>query len=508
MTQLGAKTTRTFTAFIFWLIVSSAWSEPVSKWPTEGLGATSPESVGFDSAKLAAALSEIHTRKLNIHSLTLIRHGRMLLHTMFYPYNGHTPHNLASVTKSIMTTLIAIAADQGKLKLDQPMLDFFPNRTIANRDDRKQRITVRQLTGMSSGLDCVGEHDEPTLHQMNASPDWVQFTLDLKMSAEPGSVFSYCSPGMHLLSAILQQTAGTTTLDFARKNLFEPLDIHDVIWPVDPQGINHGWGDLYLYPKDAAKIGLLWLQGGNWNGQQIVSREWVEQSSHSQIKTSPSWGDDYGYGWWVMTHDAIPQYAASGRGGQRIAVFPTLDAIAVTTGGGLDPGQVLDLVGAALTDTPLPENADGTTKLRAEIETLSEPPPPIVPKALPSIARTVSGKTYRLEPNLLAMRTIRLDFGGPTEAHVSMTFTDGQPPRSGAIGLDGIYRISQGENGLPAGIRGSWVDAETFGAEYDAIANLDAFDLKMRFTANKITIEAKERTYESGVTLTGSSDGN
>jgi CubicO group peptidase (beta-lactamase class C family) len=463
--------------------------------------------MGFDSAKLATALGEMRARKLNIHSFTLIRHGRLLLDTSFYPYDGRTPHNLASVTKSVMTTLIAIAADQGKLKLDEPMLDFFPNRAIANRDDRKQQITVRQLAGMSSGLDCVGEHDEPTLHQMNASPDWVQFTLDLKMAARPGSVFSYCSPGMHLLSAILQKATGTTTLDFARANLFEPLGIHDVIWPADPQGVRHGWGDLYLFPKDAAKLGLLWLQGGEWDGRQIVSQEWVEQSSRSQIKTSPAWGDDYGYGWWIMTRDAIPQFAASGRGGQRIAVFPTLDAIAVTTGGGMNPGDALDLVGAAFSDRPSPENADGTTKLRAAIAAMSEPPAPKAPRSLPPIAKIISGETYQLEPNPLAMKTIRLDFGGSTEARVSMTFSDGRPPRSGAIGLDGVYRLSRGENGLPAGIRGSWADATTFDAEYDTIANLDAFDLKMRFTANKITINAKERTYESGVTLTGTSDG-
>jgi CubicO group peptidase (beta-lactamase class C family) len=494
------------TVLTLWLIASPAWSEPVTTWPTESWAMTSPESMGFDSAKLAAALSEIKARKLNIHSLTLIRHGKVLLDTTFYPYDGRRPHNLASVTKSVMTTLIAIAADQGKLDLDQPMLVFFPNRFIANRDDRKRRITVRQLTGMSSGLDCVGEYDEPTLHQMNASPDWVQFTLDLKMVAEPGSVFSYCSPGMHLLSAILQQATGVTTLDFARANLFEPLGIDDVIWPVDPQGVNHGWGDLYLYPKDAAKIGLLWLQGGQWNGQQIVPRKWVEQSSRLQIKTKPPWSDDYGFGWWIMTGDAVPQFAASGRGGQRIGVFPTLDAIAVTTGAGLNPGKALDLVGGALADRSLPENADGTTKLRIAIEAMSEPPSPVAPKPLPPIAIMVSGKKYQLEPNPLALKTIRLDFDASTEATLSMTFSDGQPPRSGAIGLDGVYRFSKGDNGLPTGIRGRWADADTFISEYDAIANLDAFDLKMRFTANKITIDAKERTYESGVTLTGTSD--
>jgi len=203
----------------------------------------------------------------------------------FYPYDGQTVHDVASVTKSVMTTLIGIAADQGKLELDQPLVSFFPGRTIANRDAGKEHITVRHLASMSSGLDCTADYDEATLREMQASSDWVQFTLDRPMIDEPGSRFVYCSPGMHLLSAILQQATGMTALDFARQNLFEPLGIHDVIWPADPQGVTHGWGDLYMHPHDMAKLGYLWLNHGQWGGRQIVSRAWVEDSAKVQIKT-------------------------------------------------------------------------------------------------------------------------------------------------------------------------------------------------------------------------------
>jgi hypothetical protein len=127
--------------------------------------------------------------------------------------------------------------------------------------------------------------------------------------------------------------------------------------------------------------------------------------------------------------------------------------------------------------------------------------------ALPAIASTVSGKVYRLDPNSLAIATIRLDFDKSAEAKVFIAFSDGQPQRNGAVGLDGIYRMSPGEAGIPAGIRGSWKDANTFHVEYDAITYLDAFDLTMRFGGSKIVIDAKERTYETGVTLTGTSAG-
>ncbi len=102
---------------------------------------------------------------------------------------------------------------------------------------------------------------------MRSQPDWVQAALDRKMTSQPGTQFCYDSPGMHLLSAILQEATGMTELDFARQYLFEPLGIQDVAWESDPQGYSHGWGDLHLKPQDAAKLGLFWLQQGKWEGQ-------------------------------------------------------------------------------------------------------------------------------------------------------------------------------------------------------------------------------------------------
>lgn len=222
---------------------------PAYWWPTQGWRNSTPEEQGIDSAKLAEALLTIREQNINIHSLMLIRNGLVVTDATFYPYDGKDGHDVASVTKSLMTTLIAMAADQGKLQLDQPMLSFFPNRAIANRDARKERITVRHLANMASGLDCTKERDEATLKEMWTTDDWVQFVLDRQVKWEPGTQFVYCSPGSHLLSAILQQATGMTALEFARQNLFEPLGIRDVIWPADPQGVTRGWGDIRLLTR-------------------------------------------------------------------------------------------------------------------------------------------------------------------------------------------------------------------------------------------------------------------
>jgi CubicO group peptidase (beta-lactamase class C family) len=170
---------------------------------------------------------------------------------------------------------------------------------------------------MSLGLESVGfEHDDGTLQEMRANQNWVQFALDRRAVIEPGTHFVYDSPGMHILSAILQEATGMTALDFAHENLFKPFGIQDVVWPYNTQGFNHGWGDAYLHPRDAAKIGYLWLNKGVWNGDQIVSRQWVEDLVKPLTKVD---GDGYyGYGWWVYADNNLIDYSSVGRGGQYI----------------------------------------------------------------------------------------------------------------------------------------------------------------------------------------------
>jgi CubicO group peptidase (beta-lactamase class C family) len=147
-------------------------------WPTDGWRTSSPEEQGFDSGKLAEGLQDIQARQIDIDSLLIIRNGYVVLDAHFDPYDGTFPHDLASVTKSVMTTLIGIAADQGKLDLEAPMVSFFPDRTIANLDERKAHITVRHLTRMMNGMEsgCL-EGDQPTIDAMRANPDYVQAAL-------------------------------------------------------------------------------------------------------------------------------------------------------------------------------------------------------------------------------------------------------------------------------------------------------------------------------------------
>ncbi|MCL5428609.1 MAG: beta-lactamase family protein [Chloroflexi bacterium] len=472
--------------FTFWPRASAPTRD---YWPTNGWETASPESRGFDSAKLAIAINTMKTNGTAIHSLTIVRHGTIFLDAYFYPYDGTTLHDVASVTKSITTTLIGIAADKGLLDLDAPMISFFPERTIANLDEWKKQITVRHLVTMSSGLDCYRTSEgEPTLQQMKASDDWVQFTLDLKPIHQPGTVWDYCSPGSHMLSAILTQATGMSTLEFAQENLFDPLGIEEVYWPADATGFNHGWGDLAMYPRDMAKVGYLWLNNGMWEGQQIISRKWVENAVKPRLVADN--GEAYGYGWWVNL-DEIFAYMASGRGGQEIQVVPAFDVVIVKTGAGFDPSQVDQFIEASVGDVEsgapaLPENVEGQALLQEAIAGVAQAPETEPVPPLPDIAREISGKRFVGEPNTL-LEYIALTFDEPNQMQFELKVAYEPEPRLDMAGLDGLYRDSV--NGRIVKARAEWVDEQTFIIEYNEGPGLDLMFLWMRFEEDQVRLE-------------------
>lgn len=474
-------------------------------WPTSGWRTATPESQGLDSNLLAEAITTARKSGLNIHSLLVVRNNYLVAEAYFFPYDGKVPHDLASVTKSITSTLIGLAIEQRKIKsVEQKALSFFSKHKIANKDARKERITLAHLLTMSSGLNCISQGGEPTLWEMLNQPNNVQYMLDLPMVAEAGSKFVYCSGGMHLLAAILANTTGMRAEAFAAKFLFEPIGIRQAIWPIDPEGINHGFGNLHLLPRDLAKLGVLVMNQGKWDNRTLIPSEWVTNATRAQIKTGNP--RDYGYGWWIHPAGNLIPFEASGRGGQQISVLPSKNAVIVFNGGGFNTGEVMKFVLPALkSDAPLPANPAAEAKLKAAIEEAAKPPVPAAVAPLPTIAKVISGKTFTLQPNWLGLQSLTLTFpavGDPTarlafieNAHMNRTEKQREVR---PIGLDGVLRLSpNGRYGLSVGLRGQWEDDRTFVLEYDEVANLNSYRLRMSFTENSVSsvsIQAKERT--------------
>ena len=308
-------------------------------WPTQGWRTASPESQGLDPEKLQSMLGRIHSEAIPLDSLTIVRHGYIVLDESFPPFGKNDLHELHSATKSVTSALVGIALHDAQLAGNQgvsvntPALEVFALRRAAYTDSRKRAMTLEHLLTMTAGLDWMewGAAYEPgtgndLVQMIETAPDWTQYILDRPMVADPGTTFLYNSGSSYLLSAVVTELSGKPAADFADERLFAPLGIQDYEWPAGPEGVTMGWGNLRVHPKDLARIGLLYLQRGNWDGKQIVPADWVEASTTDQV---PDPFYEYGYQWWL---DLVDGYAfMAGRFGQVAIVAPKQDMVIVFT---------------------------------------------------------------------------------------------------------------------------------------------------------------------------------
>lgn len=480
-------------------------------WPTEGWQSSTPEQQGMDSEQLAEALDFLQEQDdFNIHSLLIIRNGYIVTDAYFEPFTQGSVHDTASVTKSFTATLVGIAIDEGYIEsVQQPVLDFFPERTVANVDANKEAMTVEDLLTMRSGFECINQPTEVTLFQMMESPDWIQFTLDLPMAEEPGTRFVYCSSNVHLLSTIIRETTGMGALSFAQEHLFEPLGISDVGWPSDPEGNNHGWGDLRMTPQDMAKLGHLYLNKGRWDGKQILSSGWVTAATSVPEDAGVV---DYGYLWWLVP-EYPDVYYADGRGGQRIFVLPDQDMVVVTTGGGgRDQYRVLETLltsyirPAAESETPLPANPEGVALLDSIIQQAAAPPQAEPVPLLPEMSQSVSGQTYVLDANPFGLQSLSLTFQEEEETLLNLTFIDGNQVEY-LVGLDNVSRITPAKFGIPVAAKGWWESENVFVINLDETGNINQWRINATFEDDQVTVRMQELTGIGGVTLVGQLEG-
>lgn len=303
-------------------------------WKTNNL-----DSQNINPNLIYKLFSQMKDGKNKMHSVLLVKNNQLIIEEYFNGYDANQPHDLRSVTKSIRSILTGIAIDKGFIKsIDDPISKYLGNLVpMKNLDEKKERITIKHLLTMSTGLNCNDwdKKSEGQEDRVYKKKDWLQYTLDLPMIHEPGTVSNYCSMGVVLLAEIISKSSGMTIDEFSEKYLFNPLGIDNIDWnhtsekKVIPSGKR-----LYMTPRDMAKIGQLILNKGKWNGNQIVSEKWIEESTTPKTTIT---GVDYGYLWWnipyVINGKVINSKTATGNGGQYILVLPELEMVAVFTGG-------------------------------------------------------------------------------------------------------------------------------------------------------------------------------
>ena len=267
----------------------------------------------------------------------------------WHPYYRNTAlHSMQSVTKSVVSALVGIALSQGEFPdLDTPVLQFFDETVVENVDGRKRDMTLRDLLTMSDGLlwDESLPYNDPnnSFAVMAKAHDWVQYTLDLPMGTEPGTVFNYNSGATLILGHIFRLATGTDIEEYAVEHLFMPLGIDDYYWDRTPYGLTDTQEGLYISARSLAKIAQLFLQKGRWQNEQVIPATWVEESIAPHYPTGKAGDEAYGYLWWSQPYTfeetTLRAYFGKGFGGQRPIFLPELDMVIVLTGWNVLPGQ-------------------------------------------------------------------------------------------------------------------------------------------------------------------------
>lgn len=360
------------TTILVFLLLSCSEQKKSNRFPTQAWETSTFENEGLNSAPFDDLLNEIEKGVYgNVDQLLLIKNGKLVFDqsfendyekiskgksgalgcgfatckdsTVFGDYNYYHPkwhpyyqnqqvHTLQSVTKSIASIMIGVAIKEGDISsTDVKVVDFFEDYDLSIADESLKTATLENLLTMQLGMEWH-EIDRPidstnTTGQLEASQNWIQFTLNQPMDTIPGTKWVYNSGASQLMSGIIKKATGLYIDEYAEKHLFTPLGIKNYHWKKTPAGYTDTEGGLYLEAQDLAKIGFLMLREGKWEGQQIISSEWVKKSVTKQVSFDKEKG--YGYQWWRDDQDGIEIWACHGFGNQYLLVFPKFETIAV-----------------------------------------------------------------------------------------------------------------------------------------------------------------------------------
>lgn len=314
-----------------------------SEWPWEEV---TPESQGILSEDLNSMVDYIDSNKVGIHSVIIYKNGTIPYEKYFEPFNKDVLHNLKSTSKGIISALTGIALYEGYIdSLEERVLSYFPEYE-AEDSTEKSDITLRHLLTMSSGLKWE-ENSLNSMYTFFVDKRIAKRVLNQPLVTEPGTTFNYNTGLTHLLSVIISKASEMSTLQFAEDYLFDPLDIQNVQWDTDREGYHIGGSELFLTPRAMTKFGVMYLHDGEYLGQQIVPEDWVAESKTTQMEGSFFGATiQYGYLWWLdignplFTYlDNESRYLAMGARGQRIFIYPELDAVVVITADEGDESQ-------------------------------------------------------------------------------------------------------------------------------------------------------------------------
>lgn len=304
------------------------------------LPTSSPAVEGVDAAGVDRFLDGLEsTPGVEPHGIVLLRHGKVVTQGWWAPYGEDRVHLLYSLSKSFTSTAVAFAVQEGLLALDDTVLGHFPELDADVVDPRSRAMRVRDVLAMASG-----HHAETLGTALEVDPtDLVRGFLLTPPDAEPGSVFAYNQPCTYAVAAIVQRATGLSLTEYLRPRLFEPLGIGEALWQRDDSGRQLGFSGLHARTEAVALLGQLWLQRGEWQGEQLLPEAYVAEATRVQVENpreeNADWSQGYGFQFWMARHG----YRGDGAYGQFCVVLPEHDVVLALTGQSVDMQAVLDL---------------------------------------------------------------------------------------------------------------------------------------------------------------------
>ena len=371
-----------------------------------------PESQGVPSAAIGRWIEACEKELDSMHGFVIVRHGRVIAEGSWKPFNTlEKPHMLYSHSKSFTSTAIGFLVDDGRLDLDSRVLDIFPDKAPPSPSDNLRAMRLRDLLSMNVGSD--GAMPAST----DSAVDWERHFMARDVGTVPGTEFLYDSLASFMLSAAVRRTCGMDLMDFLRERLFDKIGIGSAVSSTSPDGTSCGGWGMYMTTRDMARFGQFLLQGGVWNGERLLSREWVTLATarqtwcggtRSQAEADASasdWKQGYGFQFWRCRHGA---FRADGSRGQFTIVMPEQDAVVSIHAGQSDMQKELNLVW----DHLLPAMGDALPENPAAVRTLREccaalKLPPLVGAA--DVPDAALGRTVSLGLNPRGVRSVRLD---------------------------------------------------------------------------------------------------
>ena len=372
---------------------------------------STPEAQGISSIAIDTFLQTANESGLEFHSIMLIRNAHVVAEGWWVPFAAEYKHTLYSLSKSFTSTSVGLAIEDGKLGLDDRVIDYFPEATPSSISANLAKMTIKHLLTMNTG------HGEKPMSRMQEAEDgnWARVFLSETITHDPGTHFLYNTGASYMLSSIVQKLVGKNIFEYLSERIFQPLNIHDADWEMDPNGVCVGGYGLRVTTEDIANFGQLYLQEGLWNGKQLISKSWVEEATKKQTESQEGdsdWSQGYGYQFW-RCKPTLGFYRGDGAFGQFCIVIPQKNTVIAVTSESNNMQASMDLIWEhllpALEDSvPLPPNEKAVQSLLGTLNGLAIPPLESVISS--PIVSQITDKKYILYSNQEGAKSLMLSF--------------------------------------------------------------------------------------------------